>query len=146
MIKLAKWTGLWIVMYVFLTWHYGPRLTVSRRLANLPYLAWVAAFNCGQLLLFRVIEGMLFPLLYTSRDRKVEQERVYKATSKVLHAFNRNGLAIFCLANVLTGLVNMTMPTLDMNDYQAVAVLISYMSILTGVGLFLDQRNITIKL
>jgi phosphatidylinositol glycan class W len=38
------------------------------------------------------------------------------------------------------------MPTLDMNDYQAMAVLISYMSILTGVGLFLDSRNITIKL
>ncbi|THX14616.1 GPI-anchored wall transfer protein 1 [Aureobasidium pullulans] len=146
MFKLAKWTGLWIVIYVFLTWHYGPRLTVSRRLANMPYLAWVAAFNCGQLLLFRVIEGILFPFLYTSRDRKVEKERVSKATSKVLNAFNRNGLAIFCLANVLTGLVNMTLPTLDMNDYQAMAVLISYMSILTGVGLFLDQRNITIKL
>ncbi|KAI4789910.1 GPI-anchored wall transfer protein 1, partial [Aureobasidium sp. EXF-8846] len=123
MIKLGKWTGLWTVMYVFLTWHYGPRLTASRRLANLPYLAWVAAFNCGQLLLFRVIEGLLHPLLYTSRDKKVEQERVKKATSKVLQAFNRNGLAIFCLANVLTGLVNMTMPTLDMNDYQAMAVL-----------------------
>jgi len=112
----------------------------------MPYLAWVAAFNCGQLLLFRVIEGILFPFLYTSRDRKVEKERVSKATSKVLNAFNRNGLAIFCLANVLTGLINMTLPTLDMNDYQAMAVLISYMSILTGVGLFLDQRNITIKL
>ncbi|KAI5202557.1 GPI-anchored wall transfer protein 1 [Aureobasidium subglaciale] len=146
MFKLAKWTGLWIVMYVFLTWHYGPRLTVSRRLANSPYLAWVAAFNCGQLLLFRVIEGILFPLLYTSRDKKVEKERVSKATSKVLNAFNRNGLVIFCLANVLTGVINMTMPTLDMNDYEAMAVLISYMAILTGVGLFLDQRNITIKL
>jgi phosphatidylinositol glycan class W len=146
MLKLAKWTGIWIVAYVFLTWHYGPRLTVSRRLANMPYLAWVAAFNCGQLLLFRVIEGLLHPLLYTSRDRKVETERVTRATSKVLQAFNRNGLVIFCIANLLTGIVNMTMPTLDMNDYLAMTVLVGYMGILTVVGMVLDHLDITIKL
>lgn len=144
--KLAKWSGIWVVVYVFLTWRYGPRLTVSRRLANMPYLAWVSGFNCIQLLLFRVIEGMLFPQLYTSRDKKVEKERVAKATSKVLNAFNRNGLLIFCLANVLTGLINMTLPTLDMSDFESMAVLVGYMGILTTVGLVLDHLNITIKL
>lgn len=146
MLKLAKWTGIWIVLYIFLTWRYGPRLTVSRRLANLPYLAWVSAFNCGQLLLFRLIEGILFPGLYVTRDKKVEKERCANATSKVLNAFNRNGLVIFCLANLLTGVINMTLPTLDMNDYQAMTVLVGYMGILTIVGLVLDHMNITIKL
>lgn len=146
LIKLAKWTGIWIVVYALLTGRYGPRLTVSRRLCNLPYLAWVCAFNCWQLLLFRAIEGFNFPLLYKANNRVTERERCAKATSKVLQAFNRNGLAIFGLANVLTGLVNMYLPTLDMGDFESMVVLTGYMGTLTAVGLALDHYNISIKL
>ncbi|GAB7351684.1 hypothetical protein MBLNU459_g2279t1 [Dothideomycetes sp. NU459] len=146
LIKLAKWSAIWIFTYVLLTGYYGPRLTVSRRLANLPYVAWVAAFNCTQLLLFRLIEGILFPVLYKARDKKTERERCAKATSKVLNAYNRNGLALFLLANLLTGLINMSLPTLKMSDTEAMLVLVGYMSVLTATGLALDHFNISIKL
>lgn len=146
LIKIAKWTGIWIAVYALLTGWYGPRLTVSRRLANLPYVAWVVAFNCWQLLLFRLIEGVTFPTLYKARDRPTERERCRKATSKVLNAFNRNGLAIFLLANVLTGAINIYLPTLDMSDTEAMVVLVGYMGTLTFVGLGLDYFNISIKL
>lgn len=146
LIKLAKWSAIWILTHVLLTGYYGPRLTVSRRLANLPYVTWVASFNCVQLLLFRLIEGVLFPMLYKARDKKTERDRCAKATSKVLGAFNRNGLALFLLANLLTGLINMTLPTLKMSDTEAMAVLVGYMSVLTATGLALDHFNISIKL
>lgn len=146
LIKLAKWSGIWIITHVLLTGYYGPRLTVSRRLANLPYVSWVAAFNCTQLLIFRLIEGILFPVLYKARDKKTERERCAKATSKVLNAYNRNGLALFLLANLLTGAINMTLPTLKMGDVEAMVVLMGYMSVLTATGLALDHFNISIKL
>ncbi|KAF7846330.1 hypothetical protein BT93_L4530 [Corymbia citriodora subsp. variegata] len=146
LLKLAKWSAIWIAMYVLLTGPYGPHLTVSRRLANLPYVAWVAAFNTSQLLLFRLIEGFTFPNLYKARDRPTERERCAKATSKVLHAYNRNGLAVFVLANLLTGAVNLTTDTLSTNDVVAMVILVGYMGTLTGVALLLDHLNITIKL
>lgn len=146
LLKIAKWFGIWLVVYVLLTGYYGPRLTVSRRLCNLPYLAWVCVFNCWQLLLFRAIEGFTFPTLYKANNRAEERKRCAKATSAVLNAYNRNGLAIFLLANLLTGLINMTLPTLDMSDIASMVVLVGYMGTLTAVGLALDHYNISIKL
>lgn len=146
LIKLAKWAGIWTLTYVLLTGYYGPRLTVSRRLGNLPYLAWVSMFNCWQLLLFRLIEVFAWPQLYTAKDRKTERERISKATSKVLGAFNRNGLAIFLFANLLTGAINIKVPTLDVTDVQAMFILIGYAGVLTSTALLLDHWDISIKL
>lgn len=146
LIKLAKWTGIWFLVYNGLVGYYGPRLTVSRRLANLPYVAWVVAFNCWQLLLFRFIEGFTFPSLYKANDRPTERQRCIKATSKVLNAYNRNGLIIFLLANVLTGMINVSLPTLDMGDTESMMVLVGYMGTLTAFGLALDHYDISIKL
>ncbi|KAL1304332.1 hypothetical protein AAFC00_000733 [Neodothiora populina] len=146
LLKLAKWTGIWLAVYVLLVGPYGPRLTVSRRLANLPYLAWVCVFNCWQLLMFRAIEGYAFPMLYKASNKTEERKRCAKATSKVLHAFNRNGLAVFLVANLLTGVVNMNLATLDMSDVASMGVLVGYMLILTAFALTLDHFNISIKL
>lgn len=145
-IHLAGWSVLWCVVYYFTTGFHGPRLTVSRRLGNMAYVVWVNAFNSVQLLLFAGIEQFLFPALYLSGSKAIEKERVNKATSRVLHAFNRNGLAIFLVANLLTGLVNMTFKTILMTNIPAMAILVGYMAILTGLGVLLDRRDITIKL
>ncbi len=76
----------------------------------------------------------------------MDKENYDQATSKVLGAFNRNGLAIFLLANLLTGLVNLTIPTLDIKDPLALGILLGYGSILTSVALLLDMYNINIKM
>lgn len=145
-VHLAGWSVLWCVVYYFTTGFYGPRLTVSRRLGSMAYVVWVNAFNSVQLLLFASIEQFLFPALYLSGSKAHEKERVKKATSRVLHAFNRNGLAIFLVANLLTGLVNMSFKTVLMSDVPAMAILVAYMAILTGLGLFLDMKDITIRI
>ncbi|WPH05067.1 hypothetical protein R9X50_00796600 [Acrodontium crateriforme] len=143
---LLFWTGLWTVFAVWALWQYGPGLTVSRRMANLGYIVWVCAFNTSQLLMFCGIERIMFPNLYKAKDNKTERQRIQDATSKVLQAFNRNGLAIFLLANLLTGLINMTVPTLHMTDVQSMAILLGYMATLCGFALALDHYNISIKL
>lgn len=144
--RLAFWTALWFVFSTWAMWKYGPRLFVSRRMANLAYVCWVCTFNTAQLFLFCGIETVMFPNLYKAKSKLVERQRIKDATSTVMHAYNRNGLAIFLLANLLTGLVNMTIPTLHMSDVGAMTVLVSYMAVLTSVALALDHYDVSIKL
>lgn len=143
---LAKWTGIWFILSVWAIWNYGPGLYVSRRMANLAYVCWVCAFNTAQLLLFCGIEKLMFLNIYEAKDRRTERQRAQYATSKVMQAFNRNGLALFLLANLLTGLVNMTVPTLHMGNFEAMAILVAYIATICGVGLALDHYNVSIKL
>ena len=144
---LVKWAGIWTVLSLFFIWRrYGPDLFVSRRMANLPYVCWVCAFNCAQLLLFCGIEELMFPNLYKAKDKTIERQRLQDATSKVMRAFNRNGLALFLLANLLTGAINMAVPTLHVGEVEAITILVAYIAIIAGVGLALDQYNVSIKL
>lgn len=144
--RLAFWTALWFVFATWAMWKHGPRLFVSRRMANLAYVCWVCCFNTAQLFLFCGIETIMFPNIYKAKSKSVERQRIKDATSRVMHAYNRNGLAIFLLANLLTGLINMTIPTLHMSDVGAMTVLVSYMAVLTTAALALDHFDVSIKL
>lgn len=144
---MAVWGGIWSALYFISTdIRYGFGLTVSRRLANLPYVLWVASFNSIQLLVYCIIDSIFFPAFYNAADIRSQKESYDTATSQVLRAYNRNGLALFLLANLLTGLVNMTVPTLDVTPALAMAVLIAYTAVLSGVALVLDANNISLKL
>lgn len=95
---LLMWCGFWTVGYLALTEFWGARMGVSRRLANLPYVCWVASFNTGQLYAFWEVKRLCF------REKEVEEkekeEEIYKrSTPWVLEAFNRNGLAIFLVVS-----------------------------------------------
>lgn len=146
--RLATWSAIWSMLFFLTTdYRFGAGVQVSRRLANLPYILWIAAFNCTQILCFCLIEKLFFPDLYHGAlHRALEVEKSNEASSRVLRAFNRNGLAIFLVANLLTGLVNLTLPTLRMGDLGAMAVLIAYIGVLAAVALGLDKADISLKL
>ncbi|KAL0474961.1 GWT1 domain-containing protein [Neurospora intermedia] len=147
LLNMTGWSLVWIALYFFATdYKYGFGLSVSRRMANLPYMLWVAASNAVLLLAFYLVDALLFPSFYSAQDVKTEKELYDMATSKVLRAYNRNGLAIFLLANLFTGLVNMTVPTLDVGRVATVGILVAYMGALTAVAVGLDEHNFTIKL
>lgn len=143
---LIKWTVLWFIACGWSMWRYGPRLWASRRMANLPYIVWVCAFNTAQLLLFCAVEKVMFPNLYKAKDKQTERHRARDSTSRVMHAFNRNGLALFLLANLLTGAINMGTETLHMGDVQAMVVLVAYIGVVCSTALVLDRYDISIKL
>jgi phosphatidylinositol glycan class W len=123
-------------------------LSVSRRLANLPYFLWIAVFNSTQILAFCAVETVFFPaLIKSSLTSQKEEEEVYKSsTSRVLEAFNRNGLFVFLVANLLTGAVNLTVPTLHVSDLEAIGILIGHTVVVTGLAVGLDIYNISITL
>ncbi|KAF2033099.1 GPI-anchored wall transfer protein 1 [Setomelanomma holmii] len=144
--KLAIASIIWTALFYFSTSYYGLRLSVSRRLANLPYFLWVSSFNSYQITICCAIEAAMFPTLYIASKNEEEKQRSREATSSVLYAFNRNGLAVFLVANLLTGLVNMTMPTLHMSVLQSMAILIAYIAAVSGLAVVLDRYDVSIKL
>jgi phosphatidylinositol glycan class W len=144
--RLAVTSAMWTALFYFSTSYYGLGLSVSRRLANLPYFLWVSSFNSYQITIVCAIEAALFPNLYKASTKEEEIQRSRDATSTVLHAFNRNGLAVFLVANLLTGLVNMTLPTLHMGVLQSMAVLVAYIATVAAVAIGLDRYNISVKL
>lgn len=107
---------------------------VSRRFANLPYVIWVSAYNLG------------FLLLYCSIDIVFGAEKKEYKTPLALEAFNRNGLIMFLLANVSTGLVNMSMTTIDASERQSIVTLLAYAAFLAAISIFLYNNRIFIKL
>lgn len=147
LLTLAVWFFVWAGLYVIATnYSFGFGLSVSRRLANLPYVLWVAAFNSGSVLAFCIVDSIFFPAFYNASDPNTEKEAYLTATSKVLRAFNRNGLAIFLVANLLTGLVNMTVNTLEATPLTATGILVAYTAVITATAIILDEWNISIRI
>jgi len=83
----------WVVAFFATTEYWGLGIGVSRRLANLPYFLWVNAFNTTQLVGFYLVERLV---LGKKQIQVADEKEAYTlAVPKVLHAFNRNGLAVF---------------------------------------------------
>ncbi|KKA29075.1 hypothetical protein TD95_004184 [Thielaviopsis punctulata] len=147
--RMLTWTALWTALYVATTHYRLGGLVVSRRMANLPYVLWTAGFNAAQIMACCVVETAFFPSAVAagvSGDGQAEKEAHDAATSRLYRAINRNGLAMFLLANLLTGLVNLTVPTLEASDGVAMGILVVYTGVLSAVALALDYYSISIKL
>ncbi|SCU77690.1 LAFA_0A02916g1_1 [Lachancea sp. 'fantastica'] len=107
---------------------------ISRRFANLPYVAWVASYNIVALTLYCIVDALFG-----------------NGTSKFripisLDAINSNGLFLFLLANVSTGLINMCVPTLDVSAANAFIILLTYASFLALTAAIMLKRGLSIKL
>ncbi|PLN83242.1 GPI-anchored wall transfer protein 1 [Aspergillus taichungensis] len=144
-LQTLLWTGLFTLNSTYAL-GYGANIPVSRRLANMPYVLWVSAFNNAQLLLFCLAETLFFPAVHRATGKDGERDRTAFATSRIMAAYNRNGLALFLIANLLTGAVNLGFNTLDMSTAQAVGVLVGYAAVVTGVALGLDWADVKLTL
>lgn len=147
--SLALQALCWSVLFYFNSTYamgFGAKILVSRRLANMPYVLWVSAFNSAQLFLFCITETLFFPAVYQASTNEGEAERTSFATSRIMRAFNRGGLALFLVANLLTGAINLSIPTLDVKTPQAMGILIAYAAVLTGLALGMDKFGIKLSL
>ncbi|KAF9278195.1 Glucosaminyl phosphatidylinositol (GlcN-PI) nositol acylation protein [Mortierella antarctica] len=141
------------------------RIPVSRQMANLSYFFWVITFNTGYILCFLLAEITLTKNEPSALAIARAQAKANLSTSgsktqrpaatvllpplacpPLLEAVNRNGLAVFLVANVLTGLVNMTVQTLYTPDMKALGILVAYMAVVTGLAWVWQVRGWKLKL
>lgn len=100
----------------------------SRRTCNLPYVTMVLADNLQLLSILTLAD-----LIPGSKTSVLEE------------AFNRNLLATFLLANLLTGLVNLSVDTLSASSTTSVFILLVYAYILSTVIGIADYFDIKLK-
>ncbi|XVF13642.1 hypothetical protein REPUB_Repub08aG0225300 [Reevesia pubescens] len=101
---------------------------ISRRMCNLAYVTWVLAQNLQVLAIL-----MLSDYVPGSKISALEK------------AFDRNLLASFLLANVLTGLVNLSVDTLYASSVSALLILIVYALTLCVVIGIIDFYGVRLK-
>ncbi|KAH9474357.1 GPI-anchored wall transfer protein 1 [Psilocybe cubensis] len=122
---------------------------VSRRMVNISYIFWIAAFNVSFLLCYVVVLDLW---IYAKGPSKANtQKRLDKDTTpamvehenppRLLEAINDYGLSVFLLANVLTGLINLSMSTMYMSDAKAMFVLSLYSMVCCAVPWFLSSNK-----
>lgn len=119
------------------------------------YFFWVITFNTGYILCFLLVEIAITinepsALAIARAQAKANLSTASSSNSKkrisatvqlpplscppLLEAVNKNGLAVFLVANVMTGLVNMTVKTLYTPNLQALGILTVYIAVVTGLA------------
>lgn len=127
--------------------------SVSRRMANLLYVIWVSAYNCTFLFCYGFIEKFILGdveiSVITEEDSEIETniddlvDDSYVPTS--LTAVNLNSLVIFLVSNLLTGLINLTMNTIDSDNKTSMLVLFLYELALSCFSLILYKNGIILR-
>ena len=105
-------------------------LPVSRRSTNAAFCIWAAAHNV---------------LILTTFQQTIKIG-VQNSIPIVFETVNRHGLVMFLVANLLTGLVNLTIPTLTVSDGPALMIVFSYICLVGIVALLFDALLIRLLL
>jgi glucosaminylphosphatidylinositol acyltransferase len=95
----------------------------SRRVANLSYVGWILGYGTTMLALFLLVHIVSTALGVLCNGH------VYMPS--ILTSINYNSLAFFLLANLLTGVINMSVPTLYVAPIGSLLVVSIYMFLTT---------------
>jgi phosphatidylinositol glycan class W len=91
---------------------------VSRRSTNASFCAWTLAHNT-----------LILASLWT----------VTETVPPIFQAMNRHGLLVFVVANLLTGLTNLTINTLEASNFEAILVVFAYLCVVGCFSLICDK-------
>ncbi|CAD6573310.1 MAG: Glucosaminyl phosphatidylinositol (GlcN-PI) nositol acylation protein [Cyphobasidiales sp. Tagirdzhanova-0007] len=108
---------------------------VSRRVANSAYVFWVVAFNTSFLLLYLAVDAFSGTYPHSTG----------LAAPALFQALNKNGLPIFLLANLMTGLINITVQTMFSSNAIAVAILVAYTAFLAAMFRLEDMTVLGVR-
>ncbi|SCV72555.1 BQ2448_4092 [Microbotryum intermedium] len=128
---LGSYAIIWSTLFALVRWS---GVEVSRRLANLPYVLWVAAFNATFLFLYLCVH------LWTSKSPTTRSS----SAPRIFEAINKNGLLVFLVANLLTGLVNVSIESMYTGTTIAMLVLIGYCALVVGAAWALRGKKLRI--
>ncbi|XP_044587156.1 GPI-anchored wall transfer protein 1-like [Cotesia glomerata] len=152
-------------------WLFG----VSRRMANFGYCAWVITLSTILLTLLLLVEILIDILIFIVTDGSKEADKSKDSAKKrknvkfddkfmndcsnkdiseeinlkcptIFQAVNYNGLVFFLISNLLTGIVNLRIKTLYVNEYNAIFLICSYVAICIFSVFIFYRYNIKLKL
>ena len=125
--------GLWACLY-FLTEHLG--IPVSRRSTNAGFCVWALAHN---MILLAAIHTALCVYEDPRKLPGALDSTLRPRVPIVFQAVNRHGLLTFLVANLLTGLTNLSINTLAVSDSVALLILFVYLCAVGGFALVLHH-------
>ncbi|KAF9452132.1 hypothetical protein P691DRAFT_697911 [Macrolepiota fuliginosa MF-IS2] len=118
---------------------------VSRRMVNLPYILWVAAFNTSFFLGYLLLLDILFFPQLTPNKKQLQNGVEPPPTSgrdntpPLFKAINKHSLTVFLFANLMTGGINLAIPTMYTQDTRAMLVLSAYSILVCAIAWKLDR-------
>lgn len=134
---------------------------VSRRIANIGYVLWILSIGTTFTSLFMLFEMFHYFCDFdrprgddsNEKDQNVStgdgdderQKDTRNYVPIILSGIAYNGLVFFLLANLMTGVVNLSVQTLLFNTPQALAILWGYMLVLCTITTFLFVKQIKLK-
>jgi len=95
----------------------------SRKLCNFGYISSTTGIACMCIACFSIIQWLLL-------------RKGYSTESILLKNVNQKGLDMFLLANVLTGVINLNINTIDTSDFISLLIILIYMFIITAFAYF----------
>ncbi|KAG8189648.1 hypothetical protein JTE90_018497 [Oedothorax gibbosus] len=123
----------WVLMYLC---HHSIQ-PISRRMANLPYCIWVVSLTSLQIAL-HLCQELIIIILSRLLKNNYSDFLLWKA-------INYNGLFYFLLANLLTGLVNLSIDTNNSSHLKSFVILITYLTILSVSVITAHKKSIQLK-
>ncbi|OCT91879.1 phosphatidylinositol-glycan biosynthesis class W protein [Xenopus laevis] len=164
----ALWTLIIIALSLFAILHLFQMYIepVSRRLANLTFFIWTIA-QCLSLLCFIFLSDLLIVFAkflvtgsripgtwvicnssFSTKNQSIkrtEDKESIKNNFCLIQAISRNPLLFFLLSNVMTGLVNIVMNTMNTTSFLSLLVLVLYMFFTCLIVYFLHVNNVNVK-
>jgi phosphatidylinositol glycan class W len=112
--------------------------------ANLPYVLWVTAYNSTFLLCYVLIYMILLQPLEAENgksraegfadDNEEEERKRDSKTPLLLASLNQASFLVFLVANLLTGLVNISIQTMYSTNLTSIFILTLYTTICLGLA------------
>ncbi|XP_072383693.1 uncharacterized protein PIG-Wa isoform X2 [Diabrotica undecimpunctata] len=126
-----------ILLFLTLSVLFQQTFGISRRVANAAYVFWILFIGIFMTGLFYILQTVQIAIFGPTRVVLV---------SYIFEAVNHNGLIFFLIANVLTGLINMSMNTRKVDMFPSLLIVMGYMTINCLVVSGLYSKGFKLKL
>jgi len=127
----------WLTEY--LHYHTSSDAQISRRMVNLAYVVWILALNLLLLCVFLASHLALGSLTL------IGSPLAQISPSFLALAINHNPLPFFLLANLVTGLINLSMQTVYAPSVTAIIVIVLYILFVYGIAGLLYYYKVSLK-
>ncbi|OEU06671.1 hypothetical protein FRACYDRAFT_200559 [Fragilariopsis cylindrus CCMP1102] len=130
---------LWILHFGI---EYLFQFTVSRRTTNLSFCLWSLAHNITLLWSFKTLLLVLTTNLTNNTCQSIQNMNIIPIGMNLI---NQYGLISFLIANLMTGFINLMIPTIDISDPIAIWIVYIYICSISVVVLLYDKLMLSMS-